>query len=80
VPGSKNNEAYSEIENAQGEMQSGNLEVYSVDFNFLQQYDLKMVAGRGFSKAFGSDSSKALVINEAAAKMLGLPSPQECHR
>ncbi|MCE6987608.1 ABC transporter permease [Dyadobacter sp. CY323] len=77
VPGSKNNEAYSEIENAQGEMQSGNLAVYSVDFNFLQQYDLKMAAGRGFLKSFGSDSSKALVINEAAAKMLGYQSPQD---
>ncbi|WAC13581.1 ABC transporter permease [Dyadobacter pollutisoli] len=77
VPGSKNNEAYSEIENARGEMQSGNLEVYSVDFNFLQQFDLKIIAGRAFSKAFGSDSSKALVINEAAARMLGYQSPQE---
>jgi putative ABC transport system permease protein len=77
VPGSAHNEAYSEIENALGEMQGGNLEVYSVDFNFLQQYDLKVVAGRGFSKAFGSDSSKALVINEAAAKMLGYQSPQD---
>jgi putative ABC transport system permease protein len=77
VPGSKNNEAYSEIENARGDMQSGNLEVYSVDFNFLQQYDLKIAAGRGFSKSFGSDSSKALVINEAAARMLGYQSPQD---
>lgn len=77
VPGSKSNQAYSEIENAKGEMQTGNLEVYSVDFNFIEQFGLKVVAGRPFSKDFGSDSSKALVINEAAAKMLGYHSPQQ---
>ncbi|GLU52632.1 ABC transporter permease [Dyadobacter frigoris] len=77
VPGSKSNQAYSEMENVKGEMQTGNLEVYSVDFNFIQQFGLKVVAGRTFSKSFGSDSSKALVINEAAAKMLGYQAPQE---
>lgn len=77
VPGSKSNQAYSEIENAKGDMQTGNLEVYSVDFDFIEQFGLKVVAGRAFSKNFGSDSSKALVINEAAARMLGYYSPQQ---
>nr|WP_295925572.1 ABC transporter permease [uncultured Dyadobacter sp.] len=77
VPGTKNNEAYSEIENARGEMQAGNLETYSVDFDFLKQYDIELAAGRLFSREFGSDSSKALVINEAAVRMLGYATPQE---
>jgi putative ABC transport system permease protein len=77
IPGDHSNEAYSEIENSAGEMQGGNLEVYSVDFGFIDQFGLKMAAGRSFSKTFGSDSSKALVINEAAAKMLGYKTPQD---
>ena len=36
-----------------------------------------MAAGRPFSKEFGTDTTQAMVINEAAAKMLGYPSPQE---
>lgn len=77
VPGGWNPQAYSKIENRSGEMQAGNLDVYRVDFDFMQQYGLKVVAGRGFSKQFGSDSIRSLMINEAAAKVLGYHSPQE---
>jgi putative ABC transport system permease protein len=48
-----------------------------VDFDFIPQYGLKIVAGRPFSKEFASDSTKALVINEAAVKLLGYGSPRE---
>lgn len=77
VPGGWNPQAYSKVENSSGEMQAGNLDVYRVDFDFMQQYGLKIVAGRGFSRQFGTDSTQSLVINEAAAKVLGYHSPQD---
>jgi len=77
IPGGQTNGAYSEIQNKQGEMQVANLDLYSVDYNFLRQYNMKIVAGRGFSRDFGSDSSHALVINEAAAKLFGYATPAE---
>ncbi len=43
----------------------------------MQQYDLKLAAGRSFSKDFPTDSTQAMVINEAASKMLGYSTPQE---
>ncbi len=39
--------------------------------------DLNSSRGRSFSKEFGTDSSQAMIINEAAAKMLGYGTAQE---
>ena len=77
VPGGGSNSAYSEVENKKGEMQKSNLDLYFVDFDYIKQYDLKLAAGRGFSKDFATDSTQAMVINEAASKMLGYSTPQE---
>jgi putative ABC transport system permease protein len=41
-----------------------------VDFDFFKTYDLKTVAGRSFSKEYGTDSSN-FILNEAAVKDLG---------
>jgi putative ABC transport system permease protein len=77
VPGGDHNSAYTQIENKKGEMQKTNLDGYFVDFDFVKQYGFKIIAGRSLSKEFGTDSSKAMIINEAAAKMLGYHTPQE---
>lgn len=77
VPGGENSDAHSTIENSQGEMQVATLDVYQVDFDFIPQYGLTLVAGRPFSNEFTTDSTKALVINEAAAKLLGYASPEQ---
>ncbi len=77
VPGGENNEAYSEIENKQGELQVANLDVYFVDFDYTLQFNMKIVAGRTFSKDFATDSTQAMVLNETAVKMFGYASPQE---
>lgn len=77
VPGSGNSGAYSEIENIRGEMQVANLDLYFVDFDYIPLFEMKMVAGRAFSKDFGSDTAKAMILNEAAVKMFGYSSPQQ---
>ena len=43
------------------------------DEDFISTYGIKMVAGRNFSKDFGTDTSSFL-INESAVKALGLKS------
>lgn len=42
-----------------------------VSFDFLDFYGLEMVSGRYFSESFATDSSQAIIINEAAARALG---------
>jgi len=43
----------------------------AVDYDFIETYGLKVVAGRGFSKDAGTDHIDAMMINESAAKEFG---------
>lgn len=43
-----------------------------VDFDFLDMLDINLKKGRLFSRTYASDTSNSFVINEAAAKYLGL--------
>jgi putative ABC transport system permease protein len=47
-----------------------------IDSEFLDTYEVAFVAGRNFKKEIRSDDSIGFVINESAAKMLGI-SPEE---
>jgi putative ABC transport system permease protein len=77
VPGGGNMGAYSQIENATGKMQIANLDLYFVDFEYLTQYNMKMVAGRTFSRSFMTDTTQAMILNEAAAKLFSYRNPQD---
>jgi putative ABC transport system permease protein len=77
TPGGGNMGAATAIENRNGEMQTTNMALYSVDFDFIPHYGIKMAAGRAFSLQFSTDSTEALVINEAAANALGYSSPEQ---
>ncbi len=77
VPGGGNMGAYSKIQNAKGDMQIANLDLYFVDFDYLKQFDIKMVAGRSFSRDFMTDTTHAMILNEAAVKMFSYRSPQD---
>jgi putative ABC transport system permease protein len=77
VPGGGNPGAYSEIENKKGDLQIANLDLYFVDYDYVNQFKIKMVAGRAFSREFGTDTAQAMLLNEAAVKMFGYSSPQQ---
>ncbi|SDD21624.1 putative ABC transport system permease protein [Mucilaginibacter pineti] len=77
VPGGGNPGAYSEIENTKGDLQIANLDLYFVDWDYINQFKIKMVAGRPFSREFGTDTAQAMLLNEAAVKMFGYTSPQQ---
>ena len=77
IPGGNTEGAYTEIQNKQGEMQVANLDLYFVDYDFIPQYKIKLVAGRGFSRDFGTDTTHAMVVNETAVKLLGYSKPAE---
>lgn len=68
---------YSELENSSGEMQKTIVDRYCVDFDFIPQYHLKVVAGRAFTKGLSTDSTQAMMINESALGLLGYHSPEE---
>lgn len=47
-----------------------------VDHDFISQFELKMLAGRNFSKDFKSDS-KAAILNDRALAQMGFKDPQD---
>jgi len=47
---------------------------WSVDENFIPTLDMKVIAGRNFSKDMATDTA-AVVINEAFAKIIGYSNP-----
>lgn len=47
------------------------------DPDFIPNYNIKMVAGRGFDKEMATDEKKTCLINRAALKAFGWPFPQQ---
>ena len=50
--------------------------IIGVDFDYINAYGLKMIAGRSFSKDFGEDR-KAVIFNRKGIEQLGFDSPAE---
>ena len=69
--------AYSKIQNAKGEMQIANLDLYFVDFDYLKQFNIKMAAGRMFSRQFMTDTTQAMILNESAVKSFHYRNAQD---
>ena len=77
VPGSGNGAAYSKLEDPHGEMKVTSPDIYFVDFDYIKQFKIKLIAGRDFSEQFATDTTQAMVINEATAKLMGYASPKQ---
>jgi len=55
--------------------QVSNIFHLGVDNDFIGSYGLRLLAGRDFSRDFGTDR-KAIILNETAVKTLGFSSPE----
>jgi putative ABC transport system permease protein len=71
IPGRSNTKYPTTIEGVNKEPQELQTDAYFVDYNFLKQYGLEIIAGRGFSKDFAADMRESMVINESAVKRFG---------
>ena len=58
-------------ENLNGEEISSSLYNIGVDTTFFDTYGMKLAAGRFFSKNFPTDTTKAVLVNEAAVRTFG---------
>ncbi len=47
----------------------------TVDYNYLDVYEIKIKSGRNFSKEMATDDGKAFIINESFAKKLDFDDP-----
>lgn len=76
VPGTEVTDFLSIVRENDVTKQTRLLEMLNCDPYFLDAYDLKFVAGRGFSEDFGGDVYN-IVLNEAAVRTLGFESPEK---
>jgi putative ABC transport system permease protein len=53
------------------------INVITMDYDFIPEYDIQMVAGRSLQRGVGNDESESYLINLAAVKELGFASPEE---
>lgn len=53
-----------------------NMLVNATDFDYAYMLGVEVVAGRDFSRAFGGDTSRAALLNEAAVRALGWTPPE----
>ena len=58
------------------ETESRQYRVIGIDYDFLDAYGLKLLAGRNFSHEMSTDTA-AVLFNEAAIEQLGYRTPQE---
>ncbi len=77
VPGQFFPNAHTVIASRSGEMVSFGPGLYEIDVDFLPAYEMKMAAGRAYSRDFPADLEQSMVINEAAAKQWGYADPKE---
>jgi putative ABC transport system permease protein len=55
------------------------MEVNSVDYDYLSTFGMKLAQGRFFSQDFAADASEAVILNETAVKVLSLQNPVGQH-
>ena len=77
VPGSYFPHAGTEIENPDGEMVMQGQPIFQVGLDFVTHFGLELIAGRTYSREYPSDSTRAMIINEAAAKQYGYKNPAD---
>ncbi len=77
VPGDKADSGYymtPRIEDFKG---APFIKVITMDYDFISEYGIKIVAGRSFQRGAGNDEREAYLINLAGVKELGFSSPEE---
>ncbi len=77
VPGSYFPNAYTEIMSPEGSLKGEGQAVFEVGVDFVEHFDLQVVAGRSYSRNFPIDTVGSLVINESAARQYGYGDPAD---
>lgn len=49
----------------------------SMDYNFLDVFKMKLLAGRNFSREFPNDDDTSVIITEKASQLLGYKTPRD---
>src|SRR5260221_163569 len=53
------------------------LRINSMDFDFMDVFQMKLIAGRAFSEDFVKDQDTSVVVSETASRLLGFKKPED---
>ncbi|MEQ8242562.1 FtsX-like permease family protein [Fulvivirga sp.] len=77
VPGRSGRKSMTELPTKNRQVEELYTDAYYVDYDFINQYDIKLIAGRGFEEDRPSDHRQSMILNESAVKTLGYSDPEE---
>jgi putative ABC transport system permease protein len=77
VPGDRTNSGYYLTPRMEDFKSAPFIKVITVDYDFIPEFGIRMVAGRTFERGAGNDEREAYLINLAAVKELGFSSPED---
>ncbi len=77
VPGDRTNAGYYMSTKGPDFSQSSRLKVITMDYDFIPEYKIRIVAGRSFQRGREDDENRAYLINMAGVKEMGFSSPEE---
>ena len=77
IPGKPGRKSMTEIPNKSGVMEELYSDAFYIDSDFINQYGIEVIAGRGFEKERLADYRQSMVINKSALKALGYYNPKE---
>jgi putative ABC transport system permease protein len=77
VPGDRTNSGYYLTPRMEDFKGAPFIKVITMDYDFIPEFDIQMVAGRSFQRGVGNDERESYLINLAAVKELGFSSPEE---
>lgn len=77
IPGSEAQEYYRYVPAGMGESEDATNLALHVTHDFIDTFDLTLLAGRGFSRDFPSDFDQSILINESMLSKLDVTTPEE---
>ena len=76
VPGQIPNGAATQILDIRGRSSNGEINLNLVDYDFIKDYGLQIIAGRDFRPG-EADITSALILNESAVRAFGYENPED---
>lgn len=75
VPGNGFGKNVMQVETNEGVMEDYGVDWYGVDYDYLNVLGIEVVAGRGFSRDFPSDTAVSVMVNESMVERMGWDNP-----
>jgi putative ABC transport system permease protein len=63
------------LETAEGSMEQYGVDMFAVDYEYFPTIGVEFAAGRNFSTDYSTDSTQAVLVNEAMVKRMGWSEP-----